>query len=208
MWYWVIMTPFGELVYFFCVKIHDFKGPSSTRKKKVKLPDLEYLAINSPSIHNKVRYGQGLHDNGYFEKAIEQFQEVLSKDEKHKEAIFGFSQCLIKLDKSQEAVEKLEQLVELDFNYSNYDACSELAKAYWKKDEKEKALELVEKMSSKSKQLGHQTLYGSFLIESGDSEKGTKIIERALYDYKNSPKFIKRRDKVHAKKAKQILASV
>lgn len=42
-WYVIIAVPFGELVYFFMIKIHDFKGSKLTALLGPRAPSLERL---------------------------------------------------------------------------------------------------------------------------------------------------------------------
>ena len=203
-WSFIILIPGGEIAYFFMVKIHDYPNLFKGKARKKSLSDLEYLASTAPSIENKLKFGQGLHDKGQFAKASEYFEEVLEAEESNKAALFGISQCFSQMNKVEDAVKNLKKLVELDFRYSNYEGSAELARLYSELGESEKAREIYEQISSKSKQLEHQVAYADFLLSNGEASSASSVLNTALLEYKNSPRYIQKRDKRAFKQAKSI----
>jgi hypothetical protein len=75
-WYMIIMMPFGEVAYFFAVKIHDPEFAAFRRNAFSKPPSLDQLGFNAehaPSFENRLMLAQGLHDNGRHVEAAELF---------------------------------------------------------------------------------------------------------------------------------------
>jgi len=207
-WYGIILMPFGEIVYFFMVKIHDFnlKAPAP-RPKKSSLPELRYQAKTSPSLENNLRLAQGLHDNKDYRNAENEFRNILKKDPSNKHSLYGLSQCLIGLDKNEEALAVLKPLVESDFDYKDYSATLSLMELYKNLGLTNEVLSLGKTLAKRSSLLQHQIQYANLLIEHGAQQEGQEIIAGALIDYQNSPRYIRKRDKKAFKSAKQFRAS-
>jgi len=92
-WYLVILTPLGEWVYFFAIKIHDY---DLRRLKKMLLferpPSADQMRMQleeTPSDENKILLGQALYDAKQYDEALALFEEVLDRDEQDKEALYG-----------------------------------------------------------------------------------------------------------------------
>ena len=207
-WYWIIMMPFGELAYFFAVKIHDPEFRTMKTRlltKRVSLKQLRYQASSSPSVRNKVLLAQALYDHGQFEEGAELFREVLKTHDDEKRALYGLGLCLRQLQQAKQAVATLEQLLEMDFGYENYTPCVELAGIYWEAGRKDDAIELMRRVVGKSQQLMHKAELAEYLHAIGESQEARALLEPALEDHDNSPAYVRKRDRAWARKARSTL---
>ncbi len=210
-WYWIIMMPFGPLIYFFAVKIHD---PEFRRirikltEKKVTLKELRYQADRSPSIQNKLTLAQALHDSGEFGEAAEYFKQVLSAKADEKAALYGLGLCLLELKEGADAVSALEKVVGMDLSYQDYAPSSALVDAYWEQGKKNEALELQEKIVKKSQRLKHKLALAGLFDKIEDKVRAKKLLEEAIEDHDNSPKYVKRTEKSDARQARNVLKAL
>ncbi len=210
-WYWIIMMPFGEWVYFFTVKIHD---PEFRRvgerllQKPVSIKELQYQARTSPSLHNKLLLAQATHDGGEFQEAIALFEEVASRDPENKKALYGLGVSYLAVKKVEKAIGILEQLVEEDFSYKDYDACLSLAEAYSQNAQPERAAELLEKVVHASNRISHSTALAKQLVALERDTQARIVIDEAIESYENSPRHIRRVGRDFAKEAKRIQRSL
>ncbi len=210
-WYWIILMPFGEWAYFFTHKIHDpqFQRLRGTfLRKKVTLKELEYRATRSPSLQNRLLFAQALHDHGNFQQSADLFKEILQTDSDEKRALFGLARCLMETKQTQEAIQALEELVERDFNYEDYSPGVSLAESYWETNERDKAIELMQRIVRKSQRLRHTLMLAQFLQQENQTADARTMLEEALLDHENSPKYIKRAERAWARQARTTLRSM
>jgi thioredoxin-like negative regulator of GroEL len=210
-WYFIVMIPFGEWVYFFKVKIHDPEMQQMRRKilpKKHSLAELKYNAEAVGSEHNRLLYAQALHDEEGFEEAGEIFSEIIERSPDHKAAVYGLALCQLKVGELKKAVAQLEGLVERDFGYHNYSAVADLAEAYWKLDRKDEAVALLETVTQQSQRICFKTELADYLLQRSEAEKAKELLTHALMDYQNSPAYLKSADRPWARKAKKLLKRV
>jgi hypothetical protein len=208
-WYFVILIPFGELVYFFAVKTKaDPKLRSLVRKlseRPASLAELEALAAEVPSQVNKLRLAQGLHDAGRMAEAAEGFRGVLQRDDESKEALYGLAMSCISSTDDSGAVDALEKLVAVDIGYQDFAPGAELSALLWRKDRRDEALAMMKKVSRRSHRFEHEVQYAMFLMESGSPDEAKELLESGLTHHVSGPAFAKKQDAVWAKRARVLL---
>ena len=139
------MMPFGEWVYFFTVKIHDYDW-KKLRGLVNSLPSadrLRTIAQDTPSLENRIRYAQSLHDKGEYRAAEELFAEVLRQDDEDRDALYGLGLCKVGVEEFHAATRELRKLIELEPAHADYEPWFELALAYWKGGLKEDAIQVL-----------------------------------------------------------------
>lgn len=211
LWFLVILLPFGEWVYFFMVYSQDDpqmrrlvkKAASSTRRES--LSDLESAVAALPSVNNKVRLAQGLHDAGRYSDAVELFRAVLARDDDNKEALFGLALSCKSAQDDAGALEALEKLAEIDIAYRDFAPGAELAAILWHRDRKDEALAKMKTVSRRSQRFEHEVQYAMFLIETGSKDEARALLEEGLAQYRTGPAFNQKADAVWAKRAKALI---
>ncbi len=208
-WYFVILMPGGEFVYFLAVYMRtDRKMQKMVRKLSERSESIEQLqaAVEAlPSVINKLRLAQGLHDRGRMLEAAEAFRGVLTRDSENKEALYGLALACAGSQDDAGAVEALEKLVAIDVGYKEYAPGAELAAIFWRRDRREEALAMIRKVSRRSHRFEHEVQYAMFLIESGDREEARELLTEGINQYESGPKFAKKQDAVWAKRARALL---
>ncbi len=194
-WYFIILTPLGEWVYFFAVKIHDYdlaKIKKMFLERPPSVDEMRQRLEETPSDENKVMLGKSLYDAKKFEEAAKLFDEVLDRDEHDKDALYGKALCLVNREELDRAVAQLSSLIEIDPTFGDYEPWFDLAFAQWQLHRKPEAVQILDELVKTSPRIKHKVILGKYLVRSGEPARGRTIIEEALDDYANSNSFIKR----------------
>src|SRR5687768_15743248 len=95
----IIFVPFGWLVYFVMVKLQDYDtgwlkralsgGPSGS------LAELAYRAQETPSVTNKLAFGDALAQAERYAEASDVYRDILRKDDANKQALHGMARSLL-----------------------------------------------------------------------------------------------------------------
>lgn len=212
-WYFIIMLPFGEVVYFFMVKIHD---PDMRQFKQVfnrvfalqrppSLDALRYQLRQTPCLANMVTLGQGLHDAGEYAEGAELFSQALERDPESRPALLGLGACRIGLEEYEPAVVSLERLIELEPGYSNFEGWSMLAFARWQLEQRDEAVETLQRLVATSPRMAHRLALARYLAEADRNDEARSQVATALEDYKHAPKYQRRNDRGWAREANKML---
>ncbi len=210
-WYPIIMLPFGELVYFFSVKIHDPEflwlkmALHRLTTRKVTIEQLRFRTENSPSYENQVALAQALHDRKEFAEAAELFEKVLGSYGESSEALFGLAHCQVGMGNHAAAVKTLRALLALEPAYEDYHPWAMLADSLHRAGRLEEALEVTAQLVEKSPRLNHRIYYAHYLRLSEKRAESRRQLEIALMEHQNAPRFLRRRQGSWARQAKQLL---
>lgn len=216
-YYWfliiIFFAPIGGVIYFFMVKAKDFRAPAvaeSLPKRSVgpSLAQLRQLALESPSIANRLNLADALRESRKFSEAIPEYEFVLQRDGKCREALHGVALCLLELEKPGEAVTHLTKLMDLDARYRDYAAAMDYAEALWLDGRRELALEVLEDLATTSTRIDHRLAYANYLALADEKGSAREVLEAALKDYEQSPSFVQRRDRDAARDAEKLLAQL
>lgn len=206
-WYWflVILMPIGAVAYFFAVKVQDFT-PAAKRLlvRPASLASLEDLVEQTPSLDNKVRLAQALHDRRKFERARELFAEVLERAPGDKEALHGHALCCLETGRRDDARDALERLVEAEFSFRDNQAVYDLGRIYWEDDRKDETVDLLRRAATGTL-LEPRVRLVRYLLELDRKDEARTVLERAVLAYHRSPRFVRRRDRSWANRARRLL---
>jgi hypothetical protein len=210
-WYWVILLPFGEWVYFFKFKIHDpelawLKAPfRSLLEEPPSIEELRFRAEQAPSLANKVALAQALHDTERFAEAAREFEEVLEHDESSRDALYGLGLSRIGAREYESAISPLEQLIGVDPPFAEYDGFAKLAHAYSELGKNEKAVALLRRLVQSNPRLAHRIAYAYYLGAAQRRDEARAELETALREYEFAPKYVKRTQRALARRAHEML---
>jgi hypothetical protein len=211
-WYAVIWLPFGPLVYFFMVKIHDpeFRTLRNifTWTPKVTLEQLRYRASETPSFVNKLALARGLFDADQPSEALRYFDEILASDDESKDGLYGRALCQLELKAFPGAIETLRTLIELKPSFQEYDPWARLAHAHYQNDEPQEALAVLEELVRKAPRVPHRMLYARYLQNEEQHAKAREQLEIALKAHQHAPRFQKRQDAAAARACKTMLGQL
>ncbi len=210
-WYPIIMMPFGEWVYFFTIKIHDPEFDwarelySRLTTQRVTLEERRQRVEQSPSFTNKVELAQALHDAGAYGEAAEIFAEALEMPVESREALYGLALARSALGEYPEAIEHFTELIRLDPSFRDYAAYSDLAHALVQNERLDEALELLDGLVIKSPRFAHRVIYAHYLLVGEQRDEAREQLEAGLREYDHAPKYVQRRNRAWARRAKQML---
>jgi len=210
-WFFVIMMPFGELAYFFMVKIHDpelrwlKQALSFSFHRRPKVETLEYAFRQTPCFANQLGLAQGLHDAGHYERARELFAQALSTDAESVPVLYGLGATLNQLGEYRQASKHLRKLVELEPGHANYDGWIQLAYAHWHNGDRQQSLETLDQLIWRSPRIGHRLTAATFLSEDGQHDKAREHLLTALEDFRHAPPYQRRVSRPWARQAKKLL---
>jgi hypothetical protein len=211
-WYWIIFIPFGEWFYFFKVKIHDpdmmWLKQLFHREKAPKLEHLRYMQEETPSLTNRLRYGQALHDEGEFEDASGVFQELAADDGENLEARYGLARCQMALGQHDEAVESFESIIEAEPSFSQYEPWLDLAKVLWQSGRQDESVACLEDLVAASPRLAHSVTLAQFQKDTEQRDGARSTLREALHHFDHAPKYFRKRNRMWAFRAKRMLKSL
>lgn len=210
-WVWIVLIPFGEVLYFFKVKIHDpdmawlknaFRGIG---RRPLGLSDLRAQAADSPSFANRLALAQALHDHKKYAEAKALFLDLLQQDNSDHGVLYGLGRCCLEVSDFEQAIESLEYLVELNPAYQDYDAWLLLAEVHEERGDSPAELGILEHLVRHTERIEHRIAFGEALLDAGQNERGHEQIERALRDHAHAPSHAKRRARGAVRRAKALV---
>ncbi len=209
-WYMVILMPFGELVYFFAVKIHDFdlRGLKRSFRRPTPVAELRRRAEETPSVENRLALAGALFAAKEFHQAQEVYAGVLQRDRRDKEALHGLAHSKLELGELDAAIGCLEALHELDPAYADYEAWLERAYTHWRLGQHARAVGILQELVTTSPRIKHKAILGRYLIEQGEREAARATLNEAVADYQQSPSFVRRQNQQWVDEARGLLRKV
>lgn len=208
-WFLVILLPFGEWVYFFAVKVHDYDV--STVKKKLApggRPDVEQLrrdASETASIENLLRLANGLFEASEHQEAVRVYRQILEQDDEEIDALYGLARCKLAGRETRAAAIALGMVIELDPSYKDWEAWFDLAYANWQLGEQEEAITVLKRLVDKAPRTKHKAILGKYLTRDGQKEAAREVLEEAIRDYEEAHAFVRRTDERWARDARETL---
>jgi hypothetical protein len=213
-WYPVLFLPFGPLVYFFVVKIHDpeLRGLhqllAGWTRPKVTLEQLRYKLSETPSLANKLALAQGLFDACLHEEARQGFDLVLASDAENKDALYGRALCHLATKDYAGAIAPLELLIEIKPSYREYAAWPRLAYALQRVEQPQAVLTLYDELVRKAPRVSHRVLYARALRDAKEGDRAREQLEHALNEHEHAPRYQRRKDAAAARTARALMAEL
>ncbi len=208
-WYLIIFVPFGEWFYFFKVKVHDpewqWLKDLFHREKPPTVESLRYQYSQTPSLTNRLRLGQALHDAGKYGEASELFSQVLASNEENRDALLGLALCKAGLEDLEGAVGLLQELIEAEPSFEEYEPWLHLSRTLWRLGRQEEALEVLGRLVEKSPRPGHSVALAHLQIEADQRAEARRTLTKTLEHFEHAPKFFRRNNRAWARQAKRML---
>lgn len=210
-WIFIVLMPFGEIVYFFKFKIHDpdfawLKTPfASVFERPPSIAELRYNVEQTPSLANKIALAEAVYDAGEYREATVLFEEGVGADDGSSDALYGLGVARIGLKDHAGAVKPLKKLIELDPMHRDYDAWAKLVHALWECERYEDALRYLASLVEQSPRLAHRMLYAHYLGRDRRNEQAQAQLVTALREHEYAPSYLRRRNRRLAKQAREML---
>jgi len=214
LWYFVVMLPAGDLVYFFAVKLRDFNvrpappAPDQTDAAPPTLAQREAAVADSPSFHNRVQLGWALYEARQPARARECFDLALRSHPRDSEARYGLGLCLLEQGKLQEAADALTPLVERSFAHDDYRAAEALAEALHRSEQNAEACAVLEAIVKTTRRIEHRIALAKLMIRCDQRTEAAAVLSRALSDFEAQPEHMRRREGANATEARRLLRTL
>ncbi|NOY93253.1 MAG: tetratricopeptide repeat protein [Deltaproteobacteria bacterium] len=212
-WWFIVMVPFGEVVYFIAVVWPDLRRGNHALSKLFvgRPPSLKELRrdfAQTPSHLNRVRLAQGLHDAGEFPEAVNVFAQVLEREPTDNAALYGYARCCAEVGDEEQAIEALEHLFAMDSTCLDYEPAYLLAELLAKGGQAPEAIAHLETLTRSVHRLGPRVELASYLVDAGRGGDARKVLDSALEIYESSPRAIRRKDSGAARRARRLRRAV
>jgi hypothetical protein len=212
-YYWfmiIFFVPFGDLVYFFVVKIHDFQWRKVTAlfRSPPTVEELAYRYRESPCVDNRLALARGLADAGRHVEAIVEFEGICASRPDEPDALWGLGMSRAALGELPEAAAAFARLVTVAPLCHDWEAWVMLAGIQHKRGERPESLETLRALVRKSSRADHQMLLAEALIGAERYEEAAEMLERIVEDYQRVPDYIRRRDRQVVARARRLLADM
>jgi hypothetical protein len=212
-WYMMLWVPFGPLVYFFAVKVHDYDLAPLKRLAGVGRPPtvekLRWELKETASVANQLALALALVEAGEAPaEAVTLFADVLRRDEGNRRARLGLARAQASNAQPEAAIATLDELVAVEPGFADGAAMKMRADLLWDGQHRDEALGDLERLARTSGRMDYRVALARRLHESGRQADARAALTDALESYRHSPRFIQRRDARARREANALLASL
>jgi hypothetical protein len=218
LWYVVLTVPFGEVVYFFTVKLRDFNvhplppakatAAEPAAEERPSAAALEREVELSASFSNRVRAGWALLEERQPERARRHFEDALRTHPRDKEPLHGLGLCKLEAGDLAGAVDTLTQLVERGLAYDDYGASLALAEALFRAERHDELFELMTVLVRDSRRLEHQVALARYQMRTERKSDARDTLQSALATWQAQPELERRREGAVATEARRLLRTL
>jgi hypothetical protein len=211
-WFWVIFffQPIGAWVYFFAVKLRDFR-PGRVRltggsaRRRLSLDELQYHAERSPTVVNRLALAERLMEKSKHREAIPLLEAILKSEQGYCPALHALAQCHLACGEAAQAVPPLQRVIERDRRWSDYRAWRTLIDAYDAMNQPEQALQTTRELAKMVPTLESICHLASRLLDRGLKVEAAEVLDHALTDHEYSPLRARWRNWRWARQARVLL---
>lgn len=213
LWWFILMLPFGDWIYFFGVKLRDFNVrpgelPRTDPDTEPTLEDLRRTEAESPSFHHRYRLACALAAAGLHAEASGYFEKCLRTHPQDGDARYGLG--LARLDAGDRAggIEALSTLVERSMGYDDYRAATRLAEALFEDGRRDEAFALFDEIARQGRKLEHQVALARYQMRADLRADARTTLERALASFEAQPDDVRPRSGAVATEARRLLRTL
>ncbi len=215
-WFLVIffLPILGPWVYFFVIKVHDFSGFSFSGfnlpsfQPKVSLKELRYRAAQTPSLANHLALAEALIARREYEEAMPHLEQAQKREPDHSQVLYQLAVCHVHNSKPDEAIPLLNRIIDKDPRWSNYSAWHLRIEAHDDLNNSDEALQTCRDLVKLAPTLQHKCLLAEHLLDQGQPDEVTPMLELALQDHSYTPAALRRRNRRWASEARRLLRRV
>jgi hypothetical protein len=210
-WFLIILAlPFGDFVYFFVVKIHDYKWRklASLFRSPPAIEQLKFRYRESPCLDNRMALAQALAAAGRHVEAIVEFDGICASRKDEPEALWGLALSRAALGELDEASATLERLLVVSPAYHDFEPWVMLAGLQHKRGLGAESLETLRKLVRKSARADHQMLLAEALIAADGRVEAAGLLDSIIEGHAHAPDYIRRRDRGVVGRARRLRADI
>lgn len=208
LWFVIVLAPFGDIVYFFAIKLRDFQARSAKPvpgERERALISLEQAASETPSFTNRVRLAWALLEDGHPKRASGFFEQAERTHRGDKEALFGLGLAQLEAGESEASVSTLTPLIERCLDYEQFAAALALAEALYRSGCKQSTIALLREVSERSRRLEHRLVLARYQLRGDDKAEARDTLQAALGEFDHQPEPVRMRNGAAATEARRLL---
>jgi len=208
LWLFVLWLPFGDLAYFFMVKLGDFgarPAPLPGEPVPVDLATLRAAVESSPSYTNRVALGWGLLKEGQPAEALRYFELGRGSHPHDRDALYGYAVAQLELGERPLGMEALTELVDRQLSYDDYRAARRLAELLAEQGDLPTALELSRAVARATRRCTHWLDLGRHQARAGLLTEARDTLGRLLAEIEALPEYQRRRERDVRDEAQRLL---
>ncbi|WP_010470964.1 tetratricopeptide repeat protein [Acaryochloris sp. CCMEE 5410] len=214
-WIWLLLffNYLGAVIYFatrMLPRMNTSSAPSYFKRwtKGRELRAAEAAVVNIGKSHQYVQLGNVLLEMSKVTQAEEAFQEAISKEPNHLDALWGLASVATSAKRWEEAQAYLQQILSLDSEYKRGDASLLLGKVLVSSEQRELAKpHLIQDIKAWSHPEAALIL-ATLQAEDGEKQDAYDILKAMLSKLKACPEFYYRQHRHIANKADRMLQSL
>ena len=210
-WLCIICVPGGELLYFFSVKLRDWRpgvhmgtGASASRD----IDKLRYRMRENPCVDNHVALAEGLYAEREYCEASELCRTALRMDDSYAHAHYGLGRCLMALGELEEAEQCLSGVVERDRAFAGYEAWLDLAEVLKLQGRKNEAIASLESLVRANPRIEYSLRLARHLSEAGRNDAAAAHLRNALEDLDHAPRHVRRLGRPLERQVREFLSEI
>lgn len=189
-WFWVILflPGLGAWVYFFAVKIRDFRAPGQLRfwplQRRVSLAELRFRLQQAATPANHISLAERLIEDRQYAEAVPLLEAVLVREPEYCPALYSLAVCHTRLEQPQQALPILEKIMAKDRAWRNYLAWYLLLEVRTTLGDEQGALAVGRDLVRQSPTIEHQCLLAQRLTAAGETDEAARLLDYALESYR------------------------
>jgi hypothetical protein len=211
-WLWIIIIfqPLGPWVYFFAIKLRDFRLPAGRPavvavKSRRSLKELRYHADRAPTVANRLALAECLMDKKQHGEAIPLLEAILKMEPGYCTALHDIALCHLACGEPSKAIGPLQVLLERDHRWSDYRAWRTLVDAQDALEQPDQALQSMRELTKRMPTLENTCLLAGRLIDLGQHRDAADVLDRGLTDYEYTRLGARLRNWRWARAARRLL---
>jgi hypothetical protein len=208
-YYWfmiIFFVPFGDVVYFFVVKVDDFRWHKIAVlfRTPPTIDELRYRYRTTRSIHNRIALARGLAGASQHAEAVVKFEGICADRPDEPDALWGIGTSRAALGDLGAARAALTRLLATAPSYNDWGAWATLAGVQHDEGMDAEALETLRTLVRKCTRADHQLVLAEALIASGRREEAAELLGQIIEDHRHAPDYVRRRNGPSVRRARRI----
>lgn len=208
-YYWfliIFFLPFGDVVYFFMVKIHDLRWRKLAAwfRSPPSIADLQARYRNARSIENRLALARALAGAGRHVEAIVEFEGICASRPDEPEALWGLATSRAALKELPQASAALSRLIAVAPSYGDWEPWVLLARVQRDLGLGAESLETLRTLVRKCPRADHQMFLVDALLAAGRPEEAAQALGRILEDDRNGPDYVRRNNRKVVARARRL----
>ena len=207
-WFWVILfvPGLGSWVYFFAVKLRDFRGPNlgGLFQRRASLEELRYRAEHLPTLVSHLELAERLIEQKQHAEALPHLLAAQKMEPEHPRPQFALALCHKEQGHPELAVPLLEGLLARDPRWHNYAAWYLLIEARAAAGDPAGAVASCRELARLAPTLEHHCLLAEHLLKAGQAGEADRLLEASLREHDYAPGPIRRRNRRWASEARRL----